>query len=317
MSGDRPVANTVGRLSSTRFLAETPPRSASLRIRRGIQKPQALELSGAQRQQQLGIDKIDEEGSAPCDSINASVQESTLRKRQRIAELRRKRQESSRAALGASFFNAPDGVAADEPILQSSGMMSSPVRWPRALESPESQNFFENSDLALLLRLVEVPDIDAMLEPPKRATPSASGLRSNQMASHIPRPTRPLLSVRGNMAADFSINIPSTSLSPVLPTGWTRNGTQLLARQKQQQRRQSRNIAAQRQGDDDDDDSDGGRQPVQTRVDNAVAAQLEAEMARNQELHAELMRLHLMTRKLAKLVLTNENINRNKRLYQQ
>ncbi|KAJ2257274.1 hypothetical protein GGI13_000950 [Coemansia sp. RSA 455] len=286
-SDERPVASTFGRLSSSRFQVETPPRSASLRQRRGVLKSQPLELGSID----VKSNKFDDE-NAP-EAIE-SVQESTLRKRERVAELRlRRQQQSGRAGLGAGFFEAPDSVIADtSPPL--SPQLKMPVSlWSRGLESPESQGFFERGDLDLLLRPVEVPDIDALLEPPRRPV----------QPRKAPNRLGPLLSARCG-AADFTINIPSTSLSPVLPQGWARNGG-LLARHREQRRPAA---VAQQQDDSDDSEDEVPQQRVKPSVDGAVAAQLEAELARNHELHAELARLHLKARKLANLVIANQSI---------
>ncbi|KAJ2754337.1 hypothetical protein GGI19_002489 [Coemansia pectinata] len=233
-----------------------------------------------------------------------SVQESTLRKRERIAELRlRRQQQNGRAGLGAGFFEAPDSVIANtSPPL--SPQLKAPVSlWSRGLESPESQGFFERGDLALLLRPVEVPDIDALLEPPRRP--------AQPQARRVPNRPGPLLSARCG-AADFTINIPSTSLSPVLPQGWARNGGLLLARHREQrEQRRPATVAQQQEEEEDSDDSDEDELPQQRgkpNVDGAVAAQLEVELARNHALHAELARLHLKARKLANLVIANQNI---------
>ncbi|KAJ2414223.1 hypothetical protein H4218_005108 [Coemansia sp. IMI 209128] len=282
---ERPAASTFGRLTGSRFQVETPPRSASLRQRRGVFSAESLEFQSFS----TPASKLDEESMA-VDGTE-SVQESTLRKRERIAELRRRRQEqSSRAGLGAGFFEEP----ADAP--PASPPMSLPLR-ARGLESPESHGFFERGDLALLLRPVEVPDIDKLLEPPQRPLqrPPPPAREADRRASL----NRPLMPLRCN-AADFTINIPSTSLSPVLPQGWARNG--LLVSRQQQRRR----LAAQ-QDDSDDGDEEQPRR-VTPNVDREVAAQLEAELARNQQLHAELARLHLKTRKLANLVIASQNI---------
>ncbi|KAJ2489910.1 hypothetical protein IWW37_003604 [Coemansia sp. RSA 2050] len=286
----RPAASTFGRLAGSHFQIETPPRTASLRQRRGVFNVESLEL----RSLGTPTNKLDEEGMAAAAAAEGteSVQESTLRKRERIAELRRRRQEQgNRAGLGAGFFDAP----ADAP--PASPPMSLPLR-TRGPESPESHEFFERSDLALLLRPVQVPDIDRLLEPPQRPPPPALGAHrraSQNGALLLPRCS----------AADFTINIPSTSLSPVLPQGWARTG--LLVSRQQQQRRERRRLAAQQ---DDSDDGDDGLLPRRAtpNVDREVAAQLEAELARNQQLHAELARLHLKTRKLANLVIANKNI---------
>ncbi|KAJ2799267.1 hypothetical protein H4S07_005483 [Coemansia furcata] len=296
---ERPTASTFGRLTGARHLLETPPRSASLRQRRGVQNSQPLEFGSLD----LQTDKFEDDNAS---EVVESVQESTLRKRERIAELRRRRQEGSgvRAGLGAGFFDAPDNAIAHESPPQSPPMKPPLGCQLRGLESPESESFFERGDLALLLQPVEVPDIDALLEPPKRPAQTTPMPRRVSLA----RPG-PLLSARCG-AAEFTINIPSTSLSPVLPQGWGRNGGVLARHQKHQQRRLH---GAALQGDESDgsDYDDGFRhQQVETHVDGAVAAQLEAELARNKELHAELARLLLRGRRLANLVLANENIRR-------
>ncbi|KAJ2898179.1 hypothetical protein IWW38_001475 [Coemansia aciculifera] len=135
--------------------------------------------------------------------------------------------------------------------------------------------FFERSDLALLLQPIEVAaDIDALLEPPPHH-----------------RKAKRIGEVKQTSGSDFSINIPSTSLSPVL----------LLRHQNKK-----RTGAA---DSDDDDESEERNAATTTHVDYAVAAALDAELARNRELHAELTQLKMTAKKLAKLVLTNEHIS--------
>ncbi|KAJ1999916.1 hypothetical protein GGI04_004368 [Coemansia thaxteri] len=291
----RPTPSTFGRLAGTRLSnAETPLRSASLRLRRGMPPSQPFELDFGldddDDDEQRAAARLAEEAAA---AASESVQESTLRKRERIAELRRRREEQQqqqangssasrrrltggvRAALGTGFFTAPE--AADESRAGSS--------------SPDSDTFFESTDLALLLQPLEVAGIDALLEPPARTARTQPPRQG-----HRPGPL-PLSARRGGPAADFTVSIPATSLSPVLPPGWARHGS--LAGRNRGPR------SAAPHGDSSDDDGAGGGC---RHVDSAVAAQLDAELAHNRELHAELARLHRAARCLAGLVVASRRV---------
>ncbi|KAJ1648712.1 hypothetical protein LPJ64_000031 [Coemansia asiatica] len=266
----------------------TPPRLLSLRSRRGLTQPQAIDLEAASAEHE-NRDKIEAatvrytdgqsvDVSETVERSRSSVREDSLRKREKIAELRRRRQQRNSVVVAGtatedglgnttpsrvtsnaarhltSLFRQPPRQAAGNsslepnPVEQPDGVSSMPVPVEQpegkrfmTMVTPAEEGFFNSPELNLLLHQV---DLDPLIEPavarPEPITPEDAilaremdrragkgqtrGLGAKNMRranSHNGYLSAGDLANKGE--ADFTINIPSTSLSPLVPFGgWPR-----------------------------------------------------------------------------------------------
>ncbi|KAJ1721206.1 hypothetical protein LPJ53_004227 [Coemansia erecta] len=256
----------------------TPPRLLSLRSRRGLPQSGSLDLDLEPADDIVSSAHVDTHTASSIDDKptpvpasverhRGSVREDSLRKREKIAELRRKRLNPagdggidsatpSRAGtqLAALFRTPPRESVGTSPSAAMSptglsGTSAMPMsarqgygQWLNFI-TPAEDGFFNSPELNLLLQQV---DLDPLVESPAApapesllpatpATPPAddvvsetlvqSRLTVNQQARSMRRANSHNGQGLGINAganinygeSDFTINIPSTSLSPVVP----------------------------------------------------------------------------------------------------
>ncbi|KAJ2696877.1 hypothetical protein FB645_006079 [Coemansia sp. IMI 203386] len=262
----------------------TPPRLLSLRSRRGLVQPQTLDLEANLTEHEIipspviasvsNSDNLLANASETTERGKNSVREDSLRKREKIAELRRRRQQRT-----STVVVAEDGVENTTPsrvnssgaarhltslfrlsprqVVVSSGgspmekthesgsnMLMEPMeridgkRFMSMVTPAAEEGFFNSPELNLLLHQVELdpliepaaarpePTLDdvAVVQEMSRGGGQTRGLEAKSMRranSHNGYLTAGDAANKGE--ADFTINIPSTSLSPVVHFGgWPR-----------------------------------------------------------------------------------------------
>ncbi|KAI8319560.1 hypothetical protein GQ54DRAFT_335484 [Martensiomyces pterosporus] len=368
----------VNRLSRT----VTSPK-VDMHGRRSISPVRRAESEG------LRTDKTPETHSTPAamptqrGKARETLQAGTQRKREKIAELRRRRKNmgDDRPVLALDLKGALLGAdAAEDKETEAGGskpgsgrssrrssatspsfgpIPETPV--PRAvlqahnarqtigkIGSPTGERFFNDVELNLLLQPIELENVDSLLSPPPQQQQQQPVVQHLGEVVALPQQTGelvPSLMPAGeDDEADFTINIPSTSLSPMVPLGWNRGMGDLgVPRGSVRIRRRSRTVALAPgnghgpEGDLDDGAGNGdmfsvtpsARHPRASRnsVDRAdsmtrrgggVAAKgrgdddmvvdllIEAEVAQSLELRKELARLHGTVRALTKLAVANK-----------
>ncbi|KAJ2518324.1 hypothetical protein GGI11_002903 [Coemansia sp. RSA 2049] len=276
----------LSRIMSKLSIARTPSRPSSLRSRRGLPTTQELEIQveslkldaqhqPKRKQQYSGSAEPPDEIADSSSSVSRTtayprqpIQAESLRKRERIAELRQRRlnnfddlfqqeEEEQReerrmqAQSGAAIVVSPalssqvaTAVENGTPTPASASASASArhgrnaaVAKPQPV-SPATDKFFDNPELNLLLQEIDVGAVQESLDGEKvEAASAAAGRRPSengqQEASVTPSQRNAALAAKDSKP-DFAIDIPSTSLSPVF-----RRGLTML------QRRRSRTAAAQ------------------------------------------------------------------------
>lgn len=196
--------------------------------------------------------------TSPKHQYMSSMTAESIRKRQKLEQMRNKRQQreelsGTRMGLSPGLFLSP---------------LSTPTKKKSAMANSEQEmlmdeEFFNGCNLNCLLNNVNV-------EP------------------ELPPHPQPLKSPAADMTAedrdDFTINIPSTTLSPVAIAG---------NQYQDRYQRRSRTAAA-------------VISPTKNRKNGSVEEQLEAELQKNMELKDELARLHSVVRALSRLMETQQ-----------
>ncbi|KAJ2769760.1 hypothetical protein IWQ56_002426 [Coemansia nantahalensis] len=271
-----PPAGKLDRIINRLTRRMTPPK-LSIRSRRGASPPELLEgvAGGAQAPEPERTDSWRQQQSE-------SARATTLRKREKIAELRRRRQQDLEQRR-QSQYSAMSPVAAIAPGAANLAALAAAVSplGPGAAGQPlflapqsarrdqaclAEDQFFDSPELNLLLSPI---DIDSMVggvgsSPPSRQTPARR---------HNPRPT-------AHDELDFTIDIPSTSLSPVVPLG----------RGHGRQRSRAAMPVAGR-----------GAPAAGPAASRRMHQQIDEELARNRALRRELARLDDVVQALEKL----------------
>ncbi|KAJ1822627.1 hypothetical protein LPJ56_000749 [Coemansia sp. RSA 2599] len=337
----------------------TPPRLLSLRSRRGLVQPQALDLEaapvdneskdGAETAGILQSDSRSVNASEAASRSRNSVREDSLRKREKIMELRRRRQQrNSVAAVAAedgletatpsrvtsnaakhltSLFRlsprqAAGSLSLDTPDKDTGGVVSSmsvPLEQAEcnrfmSMVTPAEEGFFNSPELNLLLHQV---DLDPLIEPMVvRPEPTPDSFASAQERGRADGQTRGFETKNmrranshtgylsaGNLAnkgeADFTINIPSTSLSPLVPFGgWPR----MLSARLRGRSRTVAQISGKKNGEVAETE-----EPLDDGDLDDVLHQLEEEMATNARLRRDLAMVSSTADQLVKLL--NVSIN--------
>ncbi|KAJ2505626.1 hypothetical protein H4217_009190, partial [Coemansia sp. RSA 1939] len=274
----------LSRIMSKLSIARTPSRPTSLRSRRGLPTTQELEIQvenlkldaqhQPKRKQYNGSAEPPDEIADSSSSVSRTtayprqpIQAESLRKRERIAELRQRRlnnfddlfqqeEEEQReerrmqAQSGAAIVVSPalssqvataveNGTHTPTPASASASARhgrNAAVAKPQPV-SPATDKFFDNPELNLLLQAIDVGTVQESLDGERVEAAAAAGRRPSkngqQEASVSPSQRNAALAAK-NSKPDFAIDIPSTSLSPVF-----RRGLTML------QRRRSRTTAAQ------------------------------------------------------------------------
>ncbi|KAJ2302902.1 hypothetical protein IWW55_003196 [Coemansia sp. RSA 2706] len=210
---------------------------------------------------------------------HGSIRADTLRKRERVAELRRQReQQANGRAPRRSQVTSPG----ETPQRSSFAAMAAALRNPQPLKQAlESDEFFDSPELNLLAQPLDpdaaVAHVDPVPPSQRRQPPAPRG-----------PPKTPARDEN-----DFIINIPPTTLSPLVPRSADRR-----------QRSRTAVFAA----ESADAAPDAGRQRPQTYIASGgqhsshVYMEIEAEMAQNQALKRELAQLDATVKALERLV---------------
>ncbi|KAJ1744353.1 hypothetical protein LPJ78_000105 [Coemansia sp. RSA 989] len=239
-------------------------------------------------------------------ALNASIRTDTMRKRERVAELRRQREQKERMQQqrrSRALVTSPGNVVSGASIaaIGSPGGYAEPLSIPHGgfEDMAKSDEFFNDPQLDLLMHPLDpesaVADIDPV--PP-----------SQRAREHSRRPAPPVSATRGAARTpakdefDFTINIPSTTLSPLVPRGADRRQRARAAvfmadgegRGRQGVRPQSlANVA---------------RVADSTQASRDVYQQIEAEMAQNKALKRELAQLDATVKALEQLVVAGHSL---------
>ncbi|KAJ2359244.1 hypothetical protein GGF43_000266 [Coemansia sp. RSA 2618] len=284
----------------------TPPKMG-IRSRRGVSPTRQLDMA---------VEGASADGPTRDGLLQErSVRADTLRKRERVAELRRQREQKAagqrqrQARASAISPGAPADLAtmaaAGSPLPHPGEMrgQSLDVRLGRAEPGAglESDEFFNNPELNLLMQPLDPESAVADVEP---VPPSQ---RAKQLG---PRAAQATYSARGAAKTpvrgefDFTINIPSTTLSPLVPGSMDR--------------RQRSRTAVFMADSAVSIDADAGRRGMRphTFTDGAGGAQkssdvyqqIEAEMAENEVLKRELAQLDATVKALEQLVVASHSL---------
>ncbi|KAJ1959481.1 hypothetical protein GGI12_004313, partial [Dipsacomyces acuminosporus] len=269
----------------------------------------------------------------------------------------------SRRSSATSPLTIASNANADTPVPRAVLQAHNARQSIGKLASPTGEKFFNDIELNLLLQPIELDEqVDGLLSPPPRAPKQQHqqqqvdsndpvqrincGDRQMQRASTIATNTVATAANTGNFSdflnagdyndrEDFRIDIPSTSLSPMLPIGWGR-GDMTMPRGSARMRRRSRTVALVPENNDNRNSAGdaavagkadpftatptAGNQPqgAASAADGAKGVDdqaqttdllIEAEMARNLELRRELARLHGTAKALTKLVIASRRTN--------
>ncbi|KAJ2658966.1 hypothetical protein IWW48_003764 [Coemansia sp. RSA 1200] len=338
-------------------IARTPSRRTSLRSRRGLPTTQELEIQvenlkldeqhQPKRKQYNGSAEPPDEIADSSSSVSKTtayprqpIQAESLRKRERIAELRQRRlnnfddllqqeQEEQegrmQAQSGAAIIVSPalssqvaTAVENGTPTPASASARhgsNTAVAKPQ-LVSLVADKFFDNPELNLLLHEIDVGSVQQSLDG-EEAVPAAAERPSEngQQAASVTAAQRNAALAAKDSKPDFAIDIPSTSLSPVV-----RRGLTML------QRRRSRTTAAQplqqhgRGGSKDTGASYtkktrrsetvvGGGGEAAADGEKEVLAKIDAERTKNAELRKELDKLNGLIGALTRVVLADQAVD--------
>ncbi|KAJ2482642.1 hypothetical protein IWW56_000984 [Coemansia sp. RSA 2131] len=295
----------LSRLSRTM----TPPKMG-IRTRRGVSPTQPLDMV---------IDGAQADESKDGLFREKSVRAETLRKRERVAELRKQReqkasQRQSRATAvspgAANLVNLAAMAAAGSPVSQTGMHNSQPLDMQRDRQGAEarleSDEFFNNPELNLLMQPLDLESAiaDAESIPPSQRAKQ----RGKRTALAVPSSRGPA-STPVKSEFDFTINIPSTTLSPLVPGGADRR-----------QRSRTAVFVADsavtidatagngRRGQRSHTFLNVAKVADSTQRSNAVYQQIEAEMAQNEALKRELAQLDATVKALERLVVASHSL---------
>ncbi|KAJ2711431.1 hypothetical protein H4R19_003248 [Coemansia spiralis] len=260
-----PSASKLDRFLNRLSRTMTPPK-ASIRSRRGVSPPAPLEAVGGGGQ----VSTPEGTGDTGQRHHSESARTTTLRKREKIAELRRRRQQdleqrrqSQYTAMSPAAGAAPGAasMAALAAVVSPLGPGQPPFPVPQSARwgpaGMGEDRFFDSPELNLLLQPIDLDSVVCVVDPtpPSQRTPAK----------------RPGQRSAARDELDFTIDIPSTSLSPTVPLG--------LGHGRQRSRATGR---------------DHGAPPAGSAVpasDGRVFQHIEDELARNRALKRELARL--------------------------
>ncbi|KAJ2852027.1 hypothetical protein IWW36_000606 [Coemansia brasiliensis] len=292
------------------------PRS-HIRSRRGVSPTPQLDFSighaGTSNHQPHAA------AAAAAEALNASIRTDTMRKRERVAELRRQREQKERIQLqrrSRAVAASPGNVMSGTNIaaIAASG---SPGGQPGSYAEPLSLPLGSLEDMAKSDEFFNDPQLDLLMHPldPESAVAGIDLVPPSQRArEQSRRPASSMPAARGAARTpakdefDFTINIPSTTLSPLVPRGSDRR---------------QRARAAVFMADDAAANAcaNRGRQGLQPRspanvakvADDAQASrdvyqQIEAEMAQNKALKRELAQLDATVKALERLVVAGHSL---------
>ncbi|KAJ2570106.1 hypothetical protein IW140_002576 [Coemansia sp. RSA 1813] len=332
--------NKLHKILSKLSITRTLSRSNSLRSRRGVPTIHELEiqvdsLKLDDQQQELKTaepsnDDAADLSSSPSKAVYPlqSVQAESVRKRERIAELRRARlnnlvdfqqeqeqeqqpeQQQERERLENAHVRSPGDFVLSPPTsshIATAVENGSPIpvsarqNSAKSLVSPAVDRFFNSPELNLLLHPIDVESINELDD--KEQVPSKRPRSKRQ-----PTPVSP----SNEHGMDFKIDIPSTSLSPVVAGGLTmllRRKSRTTTAQHLQKNRDgvSKLGAALNTGNTRPQTTAGGITEASKKDNEAVVlARIGAERARNSELRDELDRLNSSVDALKRLLLANQ-----------
>ncbi|KAJ1943091.1 hypothetical protein GGF37_002807 [Kickxella alabastrina] len=377
---DKPdgTLSKFGKLIRTISRNATPPKQTNLRSRRGVHQDCDFELDTTPNVQPLEAGDIGYgggiagQGAVPMSVQRDSVRAESLRKREKVAEMRRKRQQQQQplGAIGELSVDAPGSVRSAAapraaaaaaslatlfgpplgPVEDGGGMAEASsadiaemeadgarlvvqAQAQAAAFNPADERFFNSPELDLLLHEIDAAPLVFPAEPPAHlapASPAADAFVGAIAGRPLAEGARRAASFGGSLAArtppargesGFIINIPSTSLSPVVPFGVRRvsdegglsrvasarlhHGRLQTNAQQLQSAKDGGRTAADRRGSGrevdgcDDGDGDG---------DDDVLEQLREEMDMNRELRGELARLNDVINAVVNMAQANKTL---------
>ncbi|KAJ2866364.1 hypothetical protein GGI22_001294 [Coemansia erecta] len=323
--------NKLHKLLKKLSITRTPSRSNSLRSRRGVLTIQELELQvndlnlDDNRQERNSAEPSDAFADLSSSASKAvyphqSVQAESMRKRERIAELRQRRLNNfnhlqKQEHSGNTHGRTPESLVLSPPTsshIATAVENGSPIPASarngnaKSLVSPPTDRFFNSPELNLLLHPIELESVDE-----EELAPSERPQSKRQQKTVSPST---------NERMDFKIDIPSTSLSPVVTGGLTMllrrrsrtttTTTTTAARQGSagKKRGVSKLFAgAPNAGPVRSQKMTGAMTETPEREDEAVVlSRIDAERARNLELRKELHQLNCSVNALTKLLAANQ-----------
>ncbi|KAJ1801724.1 hypothetical protein LPJ59_000015 [Coemansia sp. RSA 2399] len=323
--------NKLHKLLNKLSITRTPSRSNSLRSRRGVLTIQELEL----QVNDLNLDdnrpernSTEEPSDAAADLSSSaskvvyphqSVQAESVRKRERIAELRRRRLnnfndlQQQQEHSGNTHGRSPRSLVLSPPTsshISTAVENGSPIPASarhgntKSLVSPPTDRFFNSPELNLLLHPIDLESVDE-----EELAPSERPQSKRQQKTVSPST---------NERMDFKIDIPSTSLSPVVTGGLTMllrrrsrtATTTTTARQGSAGKRRGVSKlfpGAPNTGLVRSQTMTGAMAEAPEREDEAVVlSRIDTERARNVELRKELHQLNSSVNALTRLLVANQ-----------
>ncbi|KAJ2081027.1 hypothetical protein H4R24_002642 [Coemansia sp. RSA 988] len=320
-----------------RFLSKlsrtmTPPKT-SIRSRRGVSPAQQLEVGDAE---------IAIPSSAHSDRLaggdeyrhyyqqhQSTMNEDTIRRRQKIAELRGRREQEyldrqrrltqQTQALFSPEINNAAGFESVVPLPLNPLNMSlaafpgtAEYEQMAALRTPETreaERFIESRDMDLLLQPINA---ESMINVVDSVPPSQRSRQEKRAQSHsTPQQRHRCAASSGRRPVDemdFTINIPSTSLSPMMPLhpGHRRQGSRATVFYAEKDLEKFAENSRKHQGLCSYTALNSAISPGGPKPSNALCQQIEAELRRNASLKHELAQLDASIRAISSLLLVAE-----------
>ncbi|PIA16788.1 hypothetical protein COEREDRAFT_80868 [Coemansia reversa NRRL 1564] len=320
----------INRLLSRLSRTMTPPKT-SIRSRRGISPTQQLEV---------GAVGVAVPSSAPNDRAagedeyryhyqqqrHETINEETLRRRQKIAELRgrrekeyldrQRRQTQQTQALFSPEADNAVGFDSAVPFPLNTLNMSM-AAFPgtaeyeqmtalRTPETREAERFIESRDMDLLLQPIDTESMLNVVDPTPPSQRVKQEKRDQRHSTSQQRLHRAVTSGRRTVdEMDFTINIPSTSLSPMMPLhpvhGRQRSRATVFYAEKDLEKFAENN--RNNQGLCSHTALNTAISSRESKLPDALCRQIEVELRRNASLKHELAQLDASIRAISSLLL--------------
>ncbi|KAJ2809051.1 hypothetical protein H4R20_000415 [Coemansia guatemalensis] len=326
-NGAETSPSKLNRLLSRLSRTMTPPKT-SIRSRRGVSPTQQLEVGVAIPNSAPSNRPIrDEYHHNYQQQQQGTINEDTLRRRQKIAELRGRREQEYQdrqrrltQQTQALFSPEADNTAGFESAVPFplNTLNMSLAAFPgtaeyeqmaalRTPETREAERFIESRDMDILLQPIDVESMINVVDP----VPPSQRPRQEKRTQRHSTPQQHCAAASGRRAMDemdFTINIPSTSLSPMMPLqpGHRRQRSRATVFYAEKDLEKFAEDSRKHQGLRSYTALNTAVSPGGLKPSNALCEQIEAELRRNASLKHELAQLDASIRAIGSLLLVAE-----------
>ncbi|KAJ2449157.1 hypothetical protein EV183_005042 [Coemansia sp. RSA 2336] len=299
--GNAPISpSKLDRFLSKLGRTVATPRS-HIRSRRGVSPTPQLDIAAGQAGTSSRQPHI-------AGALNASIRTDTMRKRERVAELRRQREQKERMQQqrrSRAHVTSPGSVVSGANIaaIGSPGGYAEPLPLARGNfeDMARSDEFFNDPQLDLLMHPLDPESAVADIDP---VPPSQRAREQSRRPAPATSATRGAARTPAKDEFDFTINIPSTTLSPLVPRGADRRARAAVFMADGAAASDGRG----RQGLQPQTLADVATVADSTQVSRDVYQQIEAEMAQNKALKRELAQLDATVKALEQLVVAGHSL---------